>query len=253
MSIFLQRLGLFRIYRLYNSIDTPAIKLHNPSVILSFVYSNKVPNCNLKNRMAQVGQKIPQIVFILGAPGSGKGTQCAILVKEFNFVHLSAGELLRGEIKKGSKDGAYIQKLMDEGKIVPVDITCRLLHNSIQEIASSRFLIDGFPRNQDNVDGWERIVGKTADMKFCLFLDCPKEVCLARIIGREDGSGRTDDTPEKFKLRIETFFAETVPIVEHFRSIDKLRSIASDRPIEQVYTDVKSAFEKDFVIEKKEP
>ena len=203
--------------------------------------------------MAQVGKKVPQVVFILGPPGSGKGTQCAILVKEFKFIHLSAGELLRGEIKKGSKDGAFIQKLIDDGKIVPVDITCRLLHKSIQEIVSDRFLIDGFPRNQDNVDGWDRIVGKAADVKFCLFLDCPKEVCLSRIMGRDDGSGRTDDTPEKFKLRIETFFAETVPIVDYFRSIDKLRPVASDRSIEEIYSDVKTVFEKDFAVEKTEP
>ena len=242
MFNFLQRLGLFRIYKHCNCIiDRPAIHLHNSPVFY----------CRLTNRMAEVGHKVPHVVFILGPPGSGKGTQCSILVKEFNFVHLSAGELLRGEIKKGSKDGAFIQKLIDEGKIVPVDITCRLLHKSMGESTASRFLIDGFPRNQDNVDGWERIVGKTADVKFCLFLDCPKEICLSRVMGREDG--RTDDTPEKFKLRIDTFFAETSPIIEHFRSIDKLRAVASDRSIEEVYSDVKTVFEQYFVVEKKEP
>ncbi|KAI6655220.1 UMP-CMP kinase family protein [Oopsacas minuta] len=201
--------------------------------------------------MAQSKSAIPQVVFVLGPPGSGKGTQCAKLVEEFKFTHLSAGELLRGEITKGSKDGALIQKLMDEGKIVPVDITCRLLYNSMQESSSNRFLIDGFPRNKDNVDGWERIVGDKADVKFCLFLDCPKEVCLSRIMSRHEG--RTDDTPEKFKLRIDTYFKETVPIIEHFGTINKLRSIPSDRTIEHVYADVKTAIGSEFEIGKFEP
>ena len=201
--------------------------------------------------MAQVKTVIPQVVFVLGAPGSGKGTQCTKLVEDFKFVHLSAGELLRGETTKGTEDGALIQKLMDEGKIVPVDITCRLLHKSMLESTSSRFLIDGFPRNKDNVDGWERIVGQTADVKFCLFLDCPKDVCLSRIVNRHEG--RTDDTPDKFKLRIDTYSKETVPIIEYFGSIDKLRSIPSDRTVEDVYTDVKKAIGAEFEIGKFEP
>ena len=245
-------LGFVNIFRFSNIIHSSTV-LELLSSRPSLIRANKFCFWSREFSTMAKAVKIFQVVFVLGAPGSGKGTQCTRLVEEFGFVHLSAGELLRGEIRQASQDGALIQKLIDEGKIVPVDITCRLLQKSMEASSSNRFLIDGFPRNKDNVDGWERIIGKAADVKFCLFLDCPKEVCLARIIGRHDGSGRTDDTPEKFQLRIDTFFKETIPIVEYFRSIEKLRAISSIGSISEVFSRVKPAFEKCFPPEKTEP
>ena len=74
----------------------------------------------------------PKVFFVLGGPGAGKSTQCAKLVEDYNFVHLSAGDLLREEIKSGSPNGAMIQGIIDEGKIVPVAITVSLLKKAMQ-------------------------------------------------------------------------------------------------------------------------
>jgi UMP-CMP kinase len=95
-------------------------------------------------------------VFILGGPGSGKGTQSELLRDRHNFVHLSAGDLLRTERKnKDSQDGALIEKCIVEGKIVPSQITVKLLGNAMtKEKERNRFLIDGFPRNQENLQNW---------------------------------------------------------------------------------------------------
>ena len=88
------------------------------------------------------------VVFILGGPGSGKGTQCELIVKKFNYVHLSAGDLLREERKTpGSEYGEIIQKRIDNGQIVPSEITVSLLKKAMEQSPSNKFLIDGFPRN----------------------------------------------------------------------------------------------------------
>lgn len=94
-----------------------------------------------------------------GGPGTGKGTQCEKLVKDWDFVHLSAGDLLRAEqARSGSKYGALIKKFIEEGEIVPMEITVGLLRNAIQEYVRKdrrKFLIDGFPRKMDQAIAFE--------------------------------------------------------------------------------------------------
>ncbi|KAF4647558.1 cytidine monophosphate (UMP-CMP) kinase 1, cytosolic, partial [Perkinsus olseni] len=121
----------------------------------------------------------PTVVFVLGGPGAGKGTQCDLIEKGFGFVHLSAGDLLREERnREGSEYGDLIEKYIREGAIVPVEITVNLLKRAMEkhDWEHGRFLIDGFPRNEDNLDGWERVLGGKVDEKFCLFFDCPEDV-----------------------------------------------------------------------------
>ena len=100
------------------------------------------------------------MLFILGPPGTGKGTQCGKLVKEKGFIHLSAGDLLREEKdKKDSPDGKIIENCIKEGKIVPVKVTVTLLWKAIEKNVLEKkniFLVDGFPRNKDNVTGKEK-------------------------------------------------------------------------------------------------
>lgn len=96
------------------------------------------------------------IIFDFGVfsgPGAGKGTQCAKLVEHHGFVHLSAGDLLRAEKASGSETAELIAKIIAEGAIVPVAITCGLIKKAMElnGWASGKFLVDGFPRNDDNL------------------------------------------------------------------------------------------------------
>lgn len=119
----------------------------------------------------------PQVVFVLGGPGAGKGTQCSNIVSKFGFVHLSAGDLLRAERNKpDSTFGELIDTHIKNGTIVPVEITCKLIQNAMEASAANRFLIDGFPRNKDNMIGWDTTIGDRVDLLFVLFLDCPENV-----------------------------------------------------------------------------
>jgi UMP-CMP kinase len=171
--------------------------------------------------------KKPIVVFVLGGPGSGKGTQCAKIVKEFHFVHLSAGELLREEMNSGSKHGAMIAEIIKEGKIVPSEVTVGLLKNAMDKSATKKFLIDGFPRNMENNDTFERELGNKVTIPFLLYFECPEEVMLERLLQRGQTSGRTDDNIETIKKRFRTFVQQTIPVIEYYEKQNKVRRVRS--------------------------
>ncbi|VAH40557.1 unnamed protein product [Triticum turgidum subsp. durum] len=100
----------------------------------------------------------PFIAFVLGGPGSGKGTQCSRIASDFGFSHVSAGDLLRNEISSGTDHGEWILEIIREGRIVPSEITVELVRKAIESSSAKRVLIDGFPRCEENRIAFEKIV-----------------------------------------------------------------------------------------------
>jgi len=186
------------------------------------------------------------VFFVLGAPGSGKGTQCEIISKKKGFVHLSAGDLLRQEQSNpASKDGALIKAYIKEGKIVPIEITVKLLMAAIHEQPSACYFIDGFPRNQDNLEGWVRETAQSGvHVAGVLFFDCPDEVTTARLLERGKTSGRADDNEETIKKRLETFKNDTIPIVKYFEKRGQVWQIDTNRDVATVSKDLEMLLEK---------
>merc|ERR1712223_986473 len=185
----------------------------------------------------------PNVVFVLGAPGAGKGTQCQKIVQKFGWVHLSAGDLLRAERKSpGSQYGELIETHIVNGTIVPVAITCSLLERAMKESDKNDFLIDGFPRNEDNLTGWNEAMGDKVNLKFVLNFECSEKACINRCLERGATSGRSDDNEESLKKRFVTFVSSTKPIIEHFQKQNLVHTIDGDRPKESVWTDVSKLF-----------
>ena len=180
------------------------------------------------------------VVFVLGGPGAGKGTQCANIVRDFGFAHLSAGDLLRAHMKSGSKDGNMVAEMIKQGQIVPSEVTVNLLLGAMKDSGKSTFLIDGFPRNKENRDAWERTAGYDCD--FVLFFDCPEDVMERRLLGRGETSGRTDDNIESIKKRFKTFVESSMPVVNYYEGLRKLRSVNSDQSPTDVYAQTKGHF-----------
>lgn len=199
----------------------------------------------LRRCATRLTNMIPNVVFILGGPGSGKGTQCDFIVKNYDFDHLSAGELLRQErMKNDSKYSELIQYHMKEGTIVPAEITCGLLHRAMIASKKQNFLVDGYPRNEDNLVTWQKVMGETSRVLFVLYFECPLDICVDRCLGRgEAGSGREDDNLESLKKRIQVFLKETQPIVDHYDKQKLVRRIDGSRDKELVYQDVKKIFD----------
>lgn len=185
----------------------------------------------------------PKVIFVLGPPGAGKGTMCERIVEEFGYQHLSAGELLRSEqSNSNSKYGKIIQNHMIEGTIVPVSITCSLLENAMNQSKKNKFLIDGFPRNQDNVDGWNESLKDKTELQTVLFFDCSLEICLQRCLKR--GIGRSDDNEETLKKRVQTYLTETSPIISYYEKMGLVNVINSTDSPDSVYLNVKSILNK---------
>ena len=117
---------------------------------------------------------------IFRGPGAGKGTQSALLVKNRGYVHLSAGDLLRAERDSGSENGDLINSYILKGEIVPVEITIRLLKTAMEKAGwgTKKFLIDGFPRNEDNCSGWDKVIGDEADVRGVIYFEVPEEILL---------------------------------------------------------------------------
>ncbi|KAG1139864.1 hypothetical protein G6F37_009417 [Rhizopus arrhizus] len=191
------------------------------------------------------------VVFVLGGPGAGKGTQCENLTKDYGFVHLSAGDLLRAEQKReGSKYGEMINHYIKEGLIVPMEVTIALLEQAMKEAMAagkgSRFLIDGFPRKMDQAIKFEEVV---VPSKLVLYFECPEEVMLKRLLKRGESSGRVDDNVESIRKRFVTFIETSMPVITEFEKQDKVRKVHCDQPVEKVYENVKNIF--DTLLEKK--
>ncbi|KAL3233587.1 Uridylate kinase [Nakaseomyces bracarensis] len=182
------------------------------------------------------------VIFVLGGPGAGKGTQCAKLVRDYKFVHLSAGDLLRAEQnREGSEFGELIKHYIKEGLIVPQEVTLSLLENAIKENysnGSTRFLIDGFPRKMDQALSFEKQI---VPSKFTLFFECPEQVMLERLLERGKTSGRADDNIASIKKRFRTFEDTSMPVVNYFDNLNKVVKVRCDHPVDVVYKQVQDA------------
>lgn len=185
------------------------------------------------------------VLFVLGGPGAGKGTQCANLVRDYGFTHLSAGDLLRAEQDRaGSEFGGLIKDCIKNGSIVPMEVTVQLLENAMTDTLKQspdgrhgKFLIDGFPRKMDQAIKFEETV---CPAKFVLFFDCPEDEMQRRLLKRGETSGRADDNAESIKKRFKTFVETSMPVVDYFENQNRVVRISATKHPEGVYEDVKS-------------
>ena len=186
-----------------------------------------------------------KVVFVLGPPGAGKGTQCQLLEQRLKWKHLSAGDLLRAERKKGGQLGDLINARIAAGALVPSEVTCQLLLNAMDETPDqSTFLIDGFPRSFGNLDAWNQLTQQAGNIQlpFVLTFTAPEEVLTGRLLERGKTSGRVDDDLNVIRKRYQTFAAETEPIQRHYAKSNQLRIVQADQPVEKVYEQVAQLF-----------
>ena len=194
------------------------------------------------------------VLFVLGGPGAGKGTQCARLVRDYDFTHLSAGDLLRAEQdREGSEFGSLIKQCIRDGAIVPMEVTVQLLENAMTEklqqqksdggrkTKTARFLIDGFPRKMDQAVRFEQAV---CPSRLVLFFDCPEDEMQKRLLERGKTSGRADDNAESIKKRFRTFIETSMPVVDAFEKDGRVIKIDATPTPDEVYAETRKRLDE---------
>ena len=175
-------------------------------------------------------------LVLLGAPGSGKGTQAKLLKEEFNIPHISTGDMLRGAIADKSEMGLAAKVVMDKGQLVNDDIMLGIMKDRLaQSDAKNGFVLDGFPRNlvqADMLDNLLTEINMPAQHAILIAVD-PEEV-VGRIAKRAELEGRTDDTEAVVRDRIEIYENQTAPVVEHYKQHEILSEVLGTGSIEQV-------------------
>ncbi|CAJ0591611.1 unnamed protein product [Cylicocyclus nassatus] len=176
------------------------------------------------------------IFFIVGGPGSGKGTQCEKIVQKYGLSHLSSGDLLRDEVASGSPRGAQLSKIMEEGKLVPLEVVLDLIKEAmLKEVAkgSKGFLIDGYPREIAQGEQFEREIQAANSV---IFFDVSDDILVERLLHRAETSGRVDDNMETIKKRLHTFSTATAPVVDYYEKLKKLIRIKAQGTIDEIFS-----------------
>jgi len=166
-------------------------------------------------------------LVLLGAPGSGKGTQAEVLKAELGVPHISTGDLLRAAVKAATPLGLKAKAVMEAGQLVSDEIVLGMLEERLaQPDATAGFILDGYPRNVAQCEALERLLERIGQpLEVAIKLDVPTELIVERIAGRAAKEGRKDDTPETVRERLRVYTEQTEPVAGHFAAIGKLTTV----------------------------
>jgi len=185
-------------------------------------------------------------IVLFGPPGAGKGTQSALLVDHFDFVHLSTGDIFRANIKGETELGQLAKSFLDKGQLVPDDVTIRMLEDAVNAHANCNgFIFDGFPRTTAQAEALDAFLSeKGQSIHGMLALEVPEDELRIRLAKRAETSGRVDDAdPTVIQKRIDVYNAETAPVADHYKGQGKYSGIEGLGSIEDIFGRLKSAIE----------
>mgnify|MGYP001085539896 FL=1 len=203
-------------------------------------------------------------IIMLGAPGAGKGTQAKQIADKYAIPHISTGDIFRANLKAGTELGKKAKEYMDQGLLVPDELTCDLVMDRIgQDDCKNGFVLDGFPRTIPQAEALDAALTKiNQKMDYAIDVDVPDENIVNRMSGRRaclncgatyhivsiptkvegvcDRCGspvvlRDDDQPETVKKRLDVYHEQTQPLIDYYKKQDILRTVDGTQPMEQVF------------------
>jgi adenylate kinase len=182
-------------------------------------------------------------IVLLGAPGSGKGTQAARLKSELKLAHISTGDLLRAQVAAATPLGLLAKYVMDEGELVSGEIVLGMLEERVSQAdAANGFILDGYPRNLAQANALDKLLarlGQPLDVAVLLHVDF--ELLFQRLAGRAAAEGRKDDNPETVRERLRVYEAQTAPVVEHYRELGELVEVDGVGSMDEVFAPILGA------------
>ena len=184
-------------------------------------------------------------IVLMGAPGSGKGTQAALIVKELGLPHISTGDLLRGAVAAGSELGKQAKAVMDRGELVSDDIVLGLLEERLAEDdAAGGFILDGFPRNIAQAEALDALLDRLGQpVDEALQIDIDEDQVVTRIAKRAALEGRSDDTEETVRNRLDVYAEQTAPVVDYYAQRGVLSRVLGDGSIEEVFERIRAVLQ----------
>ena len=159
-------------------------------------------------------------IVIFGAPGSGKGTNSAILVDEFKLDHISTGDVLRAEIKNGTELGKIAQSYIDHGNLIPDELMIDILASKYDTFKGSKGVIfDGFPRTIAQAEALKKMLEERGEkISGMINIEVDEEILMARLLRRASIEGRADDNEETIKKRFAVYHSQTAPLIDWFKA-----------------------------------
>ena len=206
-------------------------------------------------------------LILLGAPGAGKGTQAKQIAGKYNIPHISTGDIFRANIKNNTELGQKAKTYMDQGLLVPDELTCDLVVDRIQQDdCANGFVLDGFPRTIPQAEALENALANLGQsMDFAIDVDVPDENIVNRMSGRRaclkcgatyhivsippkkegicDNCGselviRDDDKPETVQKRLNVYHEQTQPLIDFYSNKGILKSVDGTQPMDKVFADI---------------
>ena len=203
-------------------------------------------------------------IIMLGAPGAGKGTQAKQIADKYSIPHISTGDIFRANIKNGPELGKKAKQYMDQGALVPDELTCDLVMDRIQQDdCKNGFVLDGFPRTIPQAEALDAALGKINEkMDYAIDVDVPDENIVNRMSGRRaclncgatyhlisippkvegicDRCGseivlREDDKPETVQKRLKVYHEQTQPLIDYYKNQGILKSVDGTQPMDEVF------------------
>ena len=177
-------------------------------------------------------------LVLLGAPGSGKGTQAARLKEHLQVPHISTGDLLRAEVAAGSPLGLEAKEVMARGELVSDAILLGMLEDRVSRPDTANgFILDGYPRNLAQADALDVLLKHIGQpMDAAVQLDVATDLLVERIAGRAAAEGRADDNPESVRKRLDVYDSQTAPVIEFYRQHGQLTVVDGVGTLDEVFT-----------------
>lgn len=182
-------------------------------------------------------------LVLLGAPGSGKGTQAARLKEHFGVPHISTGDLLRAEVAAGSALGLQAKEVMARGDLVSDDILLGMLEDRFsRDDTRNGFILDGYPRNLAQAAALGELLARLGQpFDAAVQLDVDNELLVERIAGRAQEQGRDDDNPESVRKRLQVYDEQTAPVIGYFREQGQLTVVDGVGTMDEVFARILDA------------
>ena len=179
-------------------------------------------------------------IIIFGPPGAGKGTQATKIKEEYEIPHLSTGEIFRSAIKNQTELGKKVSSILDSGKLVPDETVVALVKEELDKPKyNDGYILDGFPRTVPQAEAFDAYLDANKNsLDAFLLLSVPEEELIDRILSR--GEGRSDDTEEKVKTRLEVYWDETSPVKEYYDKQGLVREVDGVGTIDEIFERIKN-------------